>query len=443
MKTNSVIILAAGNGSRMKSSISKVFHKVGGLSLLDHVIKSAKNTNPDKIVAVLKSTYPLDRLQYGSCISPAYQKKPDGTGDAVNCALDQIDCNNDGWVYILYADIPLVSSDTLTKLSETACNCAETGAVILAMELDNSKDLGKLEANDDGTIKRIVEAKDISNEGHFLALCNAGLFIRKKLLKKLIREIKPSNATGEIYITEIIRLIHENGFKCRYYKGNSDELLGINTMEELSILEKKFQENARKMHMANGVTLVAPETVFFFHDTEIESDVTVHPYVVFLGGVSIKSGAEILPFCTLEGAKIEKSKIGPFARIRAGTEVKENAKIGNFVEIKNSFISSNAKINHLSYIGDSHIGDGTNVGAGTITCNYDGFEKHKTNIGRNVFIGSNSSIVAPVEINDDAMIGAGSVITKNVEKESLAIARSLQENIKDGATNFKMKKNRK
>lgn len=433
----SVIILAAGNGSRLKTSAPKVLHKIGGLSLLDHVIRSAKAINPDKVVVVTKPNFALDQLKYAEGIAVAVQKEPKGTGHAVRCGLS-VCCDGGGkntgendWVFILYADIPLVSSETLHKMTEIAGKSSDTGIVVLAMNSKEAQDLGKLEpAESQGTIKGILEAKDAcSYNTNLLPLCNCGLLIKASLLNELIGAIKPSNATGEIYITEVVKIAYERGYTCRYYEGDSDELSGANTLAEMAVLERNFQNMMRERFMANGVTLVSPETVFFSYDTQIEPDVVVHPYVVFGEGVRVKRGAVVGPFCVVEGAEIREAQVGPFSRLRLGSEIHDGAKIGNFVEIKKSTISEKTKVNHLTYVGDSFIGKNTNVGAGTITCNYDGINKHRTDIGENVFIGSNSAIVAPVKIHDNATIGAGSVITKDVPENSLAVARGFQKNI--------------
>jgi bifunctional UDP-N-acetylglucosamine pyrophosphorylase/glucosamine-1-phosphate N-acetyltransferase len=447
MSCDSVVILAAGDGSRLKSSVPKIFHKIGGLSLVDHVIKAARDIDPEKIIVVSKPSYSASDFEYGDFITLAQQNAPKGSGDAVKCALGKIDFANDGGVYVLYADIPLVSPEILLELSRISKNCDKTAVVVLAIDARGTDNLGKLEAAENGTIKGIIEAKDAQinvADRKFIPFCNAGLFIKKKILKKLIDEIKPSEVTGESYITEIVRLAYETGFICRYVEGDVQELSGANTREELAILEQNFQNKARKKHMNNGVTLVAPETVFFSHDTEIENDVVIHPYVVFMRNVCVMSGASIGPFCVVEGAKImNNARVGPFARLREGSEIQNCATIGNFVEIKNSVIAEKTKVNHLSYVGDSSVGENTNIGAGAITCNYDGFKKHKTTIGKNVFVGSNSAIVAPIQICDNAIVAAGSVITKDVEDGALAIARENQQNIVGGADNFRKKsKNR-
>ncbi|MDR3156124.1 MAG: NTP transferase domain-containing protein [Holosporaceae bacterium] len=477
-----VVVLAAGNGTRLKSSIPKVLHKIGGLAMVDHVIKSAKAIDPKAIVVVLNPAHEIATKEdapmfaYYNEVLKAYQKIPTGSGDAVRCALNvlnhankkkdgsvAIDCNQannaNDWVYVLYADVPLVSPNVLRALKKVALTYPETALVALVMSAKGNQCLGRLEAAPEiGTIRSIVEAKDArdcekqrteskmigddAQSQNFLDLCNCGLLIRRDVLSEMIRKIRPSPVTGEFYITEIVRLIYDAGFVCRYYEGPVDELSGANTMEELCVLEQHFQQQMRRKHTENGVRLVAPETVFFSHDTKIEPDVVVSPYVIFMDGVSIKSGSFIDSFCTLQGTSINCSSIGPFARLRPGTEVHDNASIGNFVEIKNSIISEKSKINHLSYVGDSFVGMETNIGAGSVTCNYDGFTKYKTTIGNNVFIGSNSSIVAPVQVGNDAMVAAGSVVTHNVQDGDMVFARARQKNIEKGAIIFRNKKRR-
>ncbi|MDR0555730.1 MAG: bifunctional UDP-N-acetylglucosamine diphosphorylase/glucosamine-1-phosphate N-acetyltransferase GlmU [Holosporaceae bacterium] len=430
---SSVVILAAGIGSRLKSNLPKVFHRIGGVSLLDHVIKSAKEITPNEIVVILNPQHAEHaQREFDANIRIAYQKTPLGTADAVKAGLLSLAASNDGWVYILYGDIPLVSPVALRKLMETAHLCEKTAIVVLAMDSVGTAGLGRLEAaKESGTIKAIVEVSDVSDGRTFLPLCNAGLLIRKDVLKQLIDGIKPNQSTGEFYITEMVRLAYLAGYVCRYYRGDARELAGVNTRSELAALERIFQEREREKHIGNGVTLIAPETVFFSHDTHIENDVVVHPYVVFLGGVRVKSGAEINSFCTLEGTTVGGARVGPFARLRAGTEIHDEVQIGNFVEVKNSLLGKKTKINHLSYIGDACIGCVVNIGAGTITCNYDGKAKHRTIIGNRVFVGSNTALVAPVEIGDDATVGAGSIIVEDVESGALAIARANQKNVAD------------
>ena len=436
----SVIILAAGCGSRLKSSLPKVFHRIGGLSLLDHVIKSASEISPDRIIAVLNPKYENFRSEVDENVINAFQPTPRGSADTVKFAMDKLSASDSGWVYVLYGDIPLISSESLNAMYDIAVSNENTAVVVLAFDSGLEQNLGKLEIGEkDGTIKRIVEAKDQTEDDKVVPLCNAGLLIRRDVLNDLLYKIEASEATGEFYLTEIVRLAYHAGFDCRYYVSSKEELSGANTRAELATLERYFQDSMRRRVLDGGVTLVAPETVFFSYDTEIEKDVTVHPYVVFGKNVKIKSGAEIGPFCVVDGAEVRSAQVGPFARLRPGSEIHDGSKIGNFVEVKNSVVHEKTKVNHLSYIGDSDLGKNTNVGAGTITCNYDGFKKHRTEVGEGVFIGSNSALVAPVKIEDGAIIGAGSIITKNVGTNSLAIARGIQKNIKDWAVNFRVK----
>ncbi|MCR4624135.1 MAG: bifunctional UDP-N-acetylglucosamine diphosphorylase/glucosamine-1-phosphate N-acetyltransferase GlmU [Alphaproteobacteria bacterium] len=436
----SVIILAAGCGSRLKSSLPKVFHKIGGLSLLDHVVRAASEISPKKIVTVLNPKYENFISVINENIVKAFQPVPKGSADTVKCAMDKLSSSDSGWVYVLYGDIPLITAKSLDAMYDVAVSNENTAVVVLAFDAGKDQNLGKLEIGEKyGTIKRIVEAKDLIESDKVVPLCNAGLLVRRDVLNNLLYKIDPSGATGEFYITEIVRLAYQSGFDCRYYVSSKEELSGANTRAELATLERYFQDRMRRKILDNGVTLVAPETVFFSYDTEIEKDVSVHPYVVFGKNVKIKSGTEIGPFCVVEGAEVKSAQVGPFARLRPGSEIHDGAKIGNFVEIKNSVVHEKTKVNHLSYIGDSDLGKGTNIGAGTITCNYDGFKKYRTVIGEKVFIGSNSALVAPVKIENGAIVGAGSVITKNVSENSLAVARGLQKNVRNWAANFRVK----
>lgn len=440
VEKRSVIILAAGNGSRLKSSLPKVFHKIGGLSLIDHIIKTASEISADQIVTVLNPKYKDFQSEINKNIVKAFQPIPNGSADTVKFAMEKLTPSDSGWVYVLYGDIPLISADSLNALYDIAVSNSNTAVAVLAFDAGRDQNLGKLKlAEKEGTIKRIVEAKDVTKNDKTIPLCNAGLLIRRDVLNNLLYKIEPSEVTHEFYITEIVKLAYQAGFDCRYYETSKEELSGVNTREELAILERYFQNRMREKIMNEGVTLVAPETVFFSYNTEIENDVTIHPYVTFGKNVKIKSGAEIGPFCVIEGAEVRSAQVGPFSRLRPGSEIHNGVKVGNFVEIKNSIVNEKTKVSHLSYIGDSDLGKNTNVGAGTITCNYDGFKKYRTKIGENVFIGSNSALVAPVKIADGAMIGAGSVITKDVNSDSLAVARGMQRNIENWAVNFRIK----
>lgn len=437
-----VVVLGAGDGSRMNSSVPKVFHKVGGLSLIDHVILSAADFGDDVIV-VVKPEYDVSKIKFANKAFVAHQKTPKGTADAVMCGLSSFAKQGtrrlvkfdeeDDWTIILYGDIPLISKETICGLLYTGRKSDDTAVVILAMNSDGMSGLGKLMcASEPGTIKSIVEARDAGSvTDPMLPLCNAGIAVKTSVLHQLLPEIKPSSVTGELYITDIVRLAHESGFACRYFQADVSQLCGVNTRSDLAQLEYYFQSSKRKQHMENGVTLVDPESVFFSYDTIIDKDVTVYQNVVFLEGVKVESGAVIKPFSVLEGVHVHCCEVGPFSRIRPGSVIHDGAKIGNFVEIKNSQVLSDSKVCHLSYIGDSKIGSKTNIGAGTITCNYDGFKKHRTEIGDCVFVGSNTAIVAPVEIASNSVIAAGSVITSNVSEGDLAISRSKQKNIEN------------
>lgn len=438
MKKKSVVILAAGYGSRLKSSLPKVFHRIGGLSLIDHVVKTATEISADEIVTVLNPKYEAFQSEVNKNIIKAFQPIPNGSADTVKCAMEKLSPSNQGWVYVLYGDVPLISADSLNAMYNIAVSNPNTAVVVLAFDAGKDQSLGKLElAEKEEKIKRIVEAKDLNKNDKTIPLCNAGLLVRRDVLNDLLYKIEPSEVTREFYITEIVRLAYQAGFDCRYYVASKEELSGANTRSELATLGRYFQDQMRKKIMDKGVTLVAPETVFFSYDTEIENDVTIYPYVVFGKNAKVKSGAEVGPFCIVEGAEIRSAQVGPFSRLRPGSEIHDGAKIGNFVEIKNSIINEKTKVNHLSYIGDSNLGKNTNIGAGTITCNYDGFKKYRTEIGESVFVGSNSALVAPVKIENGAIIGAGSVITKDVDSNSLAVARGIQRNIENWAVSFR------
>ena len=424
----SAIILAAGDGTRMKSSIPKVYHKIGGLSLLDHIVSTLHTVGVEDVVAVIREQDADRVLKYP--VSRAFQGKNKGTAAAISCGLPLLRADSE-WCYILYGDIPLISAETLQKLLVCAQADGESDLVVLAMETDNPH-LGRLVQGKDGNyVRAIKEAKDICADDVLLPFCNAGLLVRTNLLKKFLPQIAPSVVTGEYYVTELVRLLHDSGHTCRYVLSNSDELWGVNTAEDLARLESSFQQRMRSRALSNGVRLIAPDTVFFSYDTVIEEDVEVCPYVVFGEGVHISSHAKIEAFCVLEGAHIYPyANVGPFARLRSGSRIGEKVKVGNFVEVKNSEISNRSKVNHLSYIGDTTIGCDSNIGAGVITCNYDGVHKHRTIIGDRAFVGSNSALVAPVIVAEETTVGAGSVITENTEAGSLAIARERQKNIR-------------
>ncbi|MCE3233745.1 MAG: gcaD [Rickettsiaceae bacterium] len=419
-----VIILAAGNGTRMKSSLPKVLHKVCGKPMVSHVIDTASQLKPKKIITVVSKNMQQVQGVISNNSEIAIQVEQLGTADAVKPALAKLKGFN-GKALILYADTPLIKEATIVNMLE---KLNEADVVVLGFNPYDTAEYGRLVVNDDGDLGRIVEYKDASDEEREVSLCNSGVIAADaELLSKLVDKVDNKNAKGEYYLTDIIEIANSMGKRCAYVEGDEDEVLGVNTRVQLSEVEYIFQQRLRESAMMQGVTLIDPETVYFHHDTKLGRDVVIHPNVYFGAGVTLADNVEIKSFSHIEGAKIEKEAIvGPFARIRPDTEIQQGAHIGNFVEIKKSQIGEGAKIGHLTYIGDSEIGAQANIGAGTVTCNYDGKNKHKTKIGKGAFIGSNSSLVAPVTIGDKAFVGAGSTITKDVAGGSLAVARGRQ-----------------
>lgn len=432
------VILAAGHGSRMKSKTPKVLHEIGGRALLGHVIDTAKSLNPQKMAVVIGDHAPQTGDYALACdgnISVAIQSPPRGTGDAVKQAIPAIS-DFSGAVIVLYADTPLVTANTLNALIEKLAE----GAIVavLGFRPDETGGYGRLKQNDSGALDAIVEARDASPEELEITLCNSGVMaFDSSFLLSEIGNLKNENAQGEYYLTDLVGMARNAGHQCAIVEGNTDEVIGVNSRMELAEAEAIFQQRMRQLAMANGATLQDPDSVYFSHDTTLGEDVTIGPNVTFGPDVEIADDVEIKPFCHLEGVRIaDHATIGPFARLRPGADIGPGAKVGNFVEIKKATLHEGAKVSHLTYIGDAEIGAHANIGAGTITCNYDGYGKHKTSIGKNAFIGSNSSLVAPVTIGDGAYVGSGSVITKNVEPGDLAVARGRQAVIKGWAARF-------
>ena len=449
MENISIIILSAGKGTRMKSELPKVMHRVAGREMVNMVIDEAKKLNPKNITLVVSLEMEMfyDKIKNehkNQQIDFVIQNERKGTGHAVSCTISTFNDNKKlhKKVLILYGDTPLISHKTLEKMLQ---KIDDFSLCLLGFDDEKENAYGRLVINDSGHLEKIVEFKDADEIERKIALCNSGVIaVDGDALPHLLSQIKNNNSAQEFYLTDIVAIANNRGLKCTFIKTNITEVLGVNSRVELANIEKIKQKQIRQKMMENGVTLVSPKTVHFNFDTEISQDTIIHPNVVFGSAVKIASNVEIKSFCHIEGALIQKNAvIGPFARIRPQSEIHENVHIGNFVEIKKSQIAKNSKINHLSYIGDSEIGENTNIGAGTITCNYDGFNKFKTKIGDNVFIGSNSALVAPVEIKNGAIVGAGSVITKNVEIDDLAVSRTSQTNISKGAVKFRKSKSSK
>ncbi|EBA10647.1 bifunctional UDP-N-acetylglucosamine diphosphorylase/glucosamine-1-phosphate N-acetyltransferase GlmU [Roseobacter sp. CCS2] len=423
-----LIILGAGMGTRMNSDMPKVLHEIAGAPMLVHAMKSGAALDPARTVIVAGHGAALVEKAakaYEPDVAVAIQTEQLGTAHAVDQARDALK-GFSGDALVLYGDTPFIRPETLAAM--TAARLTHD-IVVLGFEALDAGRYGRLIMKDD-QLDRIVEFKDATDDERAVTLCNSGVIAADNAtLFDLISAVGNDNASGEYYLTDIIAIARARGMSATVVRCDESETLGINSRAELSKAEALFQMQARTAAQADGVTLTAPETVFFAHDTVVGRDTVVEPNVVFGPGVTVESGATIRAFSHLEGCHVSRGAVvGPYARLRPGAELAENVKVGNFVEIKNAQIADGAKVNHLSYIGDATIGARSNIGAGTITCNYDGVFKHKTTIGEDTFIGSNTMLVAPVTVGDAAMTGSGSVVTKDVPPGDLAVARAKQEN---------------
>ena len=424
----SLIVLAAGQGTRMDSDLPKVLHKVGSAPLLHHALRSGQALGPDRIIvvaghgadAVTKATHALDDTAI-----VVIQTERLGTGHAVSQALPAL-AHATGDAVILYGDTPFIRPETLEAMLAARTRQA---VVVLGFQAADPGRYGRLITNGD-MLDRIVEFKDATVDERAITLCNSGVICADlEVLADLVAAIGNKNASGEYYLTDIIGIARSKGLSAGVVQCAEAETLGINTRAELAGAEAAFQARARAEAFDNGVSMTAPETVYFALDTFVGRDATIGPNVIFGPGVTVETGAEIKGFCYLEGCHISRgATVGPFARLRPGTELAEDVHVGNFVEIKNSTLAEGVKVGHLTYLGDADVGEFTNIGAGTVTCNYDGVMKHKTTIGARVFIGSDTMLVAPVTIGADAMTASGSVITTDVPPGALAIGRARQEN---------------
>lgn len=421
------VVLAAGKGTRMKSMLPKVMHEIAGKSLISHVLSAVTPLSSQKTVVVLAPG--MDSVKQAAAVVNAgakfvIQNEQLGTGHAVKVTEEELKDYN-GRILILCGDTPLITTYTLERLLVAA---ESADLVVLGMRMENPYGYGRLVVYGSGQLEEIIEERDATPEQKAINLCNSGIIaVSGRHLFSLLSELTVNNNAGEYYLTDIVALADDAGLHSHVVEAESEELSGINTREQLANAESVMQWRLRKSAMAAGVTMVDPASVFLRADTKIAPDVIIHPQVVFGKEVTVESGVEIRSFSHIEGAHIKSGAIiGPFARLRPGSVIGENAHIGNFVELKNTRLGDGAKANHLSYVGDSEVGVGANIGAGTITCNYDGVNKHKTTIGAGAFIGSNTSLVAPVSIGTNAVIGAGSVITENVPDGNLALERSQQ-----------------
>ena len=427
MSTN-LIILAAGKGTRMNSDSPKVLHAVAGAPLLIHAMKAGASLEPEQTVVV--AGHGADEVSaaaraYDARAEIVLQTEQNGTGHAVLCAKDAL-ANAAGDVLVLYGDTPFISPETLAAMSDAR---ATYDVVVLGFEAADPARYGRL-VMDGNTLERIVEFKDASDEEREITFCNSGVILcSREHMFSLLAQVTNDNASGEYYLTDIIGLARTSGLTSTAVACDEAETMGVNSRVDLAAAEAAFQARARRAALESGVTLTAPETVFFAHDTYVGPDTIIEPNVVFGPEVTIENGAHIRAFSHLEGAHVSRGAVvGPYARLRPGAELSENVHVGNFVEIKNATLAEGAKANHLTYIGDATIGEGTNIGAGTITCNYDGVFKHHTQIGAHAFIGSNTMLIAPVSVGDNAMTATSAVINKDVPDGALAISRTPQDN---------------
>lgn len=433
------IVLAAGKGTRMKSAVPKVLHQVGGLSLLGHVLSTARSIGAGSLAMVIGPDMAGVRAE-ANAIAPGadlfIQDQQLGTAHAVLAAREAV-ARHSGDVLVLFADSPLVTPGTLRSLLE--CLDGETPLAVLGFEAADPTGYGRLLCDAAGNVSAIREHKDADDDERAVTFCNSGVMVfRSETMLDLLDRIGMHNAQGEYYLTDAVAVAREKGYRVAARSCGEEEVLGINSRNQLAIAEAVFQRRFRERVMTEGVTLIAPETVWFSHDTVIGRDVTIEPNVFFGPRVVIEDEVIIHANCHLTGALIRRgAEIGPFARFRPGADIGPGAKIGNFVEVKNVTLEAGAKANHLSYLGDGHVGAGANIGAGTIFCNYDGFFKHKTEIGPGAFIGSNTSLVAPISVGARAYIGSGSVITKNVPADALALERNEQSTREGWAAKFR------
>ncbi|WP_097063817.1 bifunctional UDP-N-acetylglucosamine diphosphorylase/glucosamine-1-phosphate N-acetyltransferase GlmU [Sphingomonas guangdongensis] len=427
------IILAAGQGTRMKSDLHKVLHPLAGRPMLLHLVASVAELSPAHTVAVVGAR----REQVEAAVAPhgvtiAHQAEQLGTGHAVAQARAALD-GFDGDVLILYGDVPLVRAETMRAMIARLHADDAPASVVLGFRPADPGAYGRIIADGDGRIAKMVEFKDASTEERAVMLCNSGLMaVRTADLWALLDRVTNDNAAGEYYLPDIVMLAAADGRSSAVVETAADEVAGVNSRAELAAVEARWQAARRTQAMADGATLLAPETVWFSWDTAVGRDVLIEQNVVFGPGVSVADGATVHAFSHLEGAKVAGgASIGPYARLRPGAAIGAGARVGNFVEIKNAVFGAGAKANHLSYIGDASVGAGANIGAGTITCNYDGFGKYRTQVGAGAFVGSNSALVAPVAIGDGAIVAAGSVITRDVPADALGVVRGVQE-VKSG-----------
>jgi bifunctional UDP-N-acetylglucosamine pyrophosphorylase / glucosamine-1-phosphate N-acetyltransferase len=420
------IILAAGKGTRMNSDLHKVLHPVAGRPMLMHLMDSVDTLNPAKKVVVVGSGKEQLEAALAGSAEIAVQEPQHGTGHAVQQAEAAL-ASFDGDVLVLYGDVPFVPASTMQAMIDRLHEDDNPAVVVLGFEPEDTQSYGRIVAAND-RIEWMVEHKDATTAQREVKLCNSGLMAVKSCdLFPLLARVTNDNAAGEYYLVDIVNIAITDGRHCYVVKTDPYAVTGINSRGELAAMEAEWQARRRAQALEDGVTLIAPETVWFAWDTKIGRDVLIEPNVFFGPGVSVADNVKIRANCHIEGASIaEGCEVGPFARLRPGTVLDEKAKIGNFVETKKAYLGKGAKANHLTYLGDSTIGAGANIGAGTITCNYDGYFKYQTVIGERAFIGSNSALIAPVKIGRDAIVAAGSAVSRDVADGELRMVRAEQ-----------------
>jgi bifunctional UDP-N-acetylglucosamine pyrophosphorylase/glucosamine-1-phosphate N-acetyltransferase len=436
-----VMILAGGKSSRTKTSTSKVFLPLLGMCVIEHVIKVAKEFNPKQIVGVFSpssNTYAcLDDLTL------VYQDLPLGTGHAFMQGLNHLDSKIDD-ILVLCGDMPLIQHHFIEQLLKDHRD-RNADVTVMGMQLPMDQihsPYGRMILDHQGNFEEIVEWKDATPQQKFLRLVHTGVMVIKcSVAQSIIYQIQNHNKAKEYYLTDIVKAVRKEGGQAHYSVGDFNDFQGVNTLQELAMATNILQDRLRLQMMESGVLMVDPKTVYLQMDTKIEADCVVEPFVVFGPKVWVQSKSHILSYCHIEDTIIEKgSVVGPFARLRSGCHLGQGCEVGNFVELKKSVFSSHTKVKHLSYIGDCTVGSRTNIGAGTISCNYDGYQKHSSRIGDEVFIGANTTLVSPVCIGNGAIIGAGSVITKDVKQNNLALSRSEQVEKEEGAHRYRHKK---
>ena len=440
-----VVILAAGQGTRMRSDTHKVLHPIASRPLLLHLLDRVGALGADKrVVIVGKGREQVEAAIAGRDTTVAVQAEQKGTGHAVQQAQAALE-GYDGPVLVLYGDTPFVEAETLRRMLDRLDGDGRPGVVVLASCPADPGKYGRIILGQGDRIAKMVEFRDATDEERAVRLCNSGMMaVRARDLFRWLGEVGNDNAAKEYYLPDIVNIAAAEGREAVVIEGDPYETAGVNSRAELAHLELEWQCRRREEMLDQGATLIDPESVWFAYDTRLARDVTVEPHVVFGPGVEVAEGAVIKAFSHIEGAIIgARASIGPFARIRPGTRLADRTKVGNFVELKKAEIGEGAKVNHLSYVGDAEIGAKANIGAGTITCNYDGFGKYRTVVGAGAFIGSNTALVAPVTIGDGAVIGAGSVITEDVEADALAVERSEQKGISGWAKRFRERMTRK